>query len=106
LTDIAAFDIVTGWPIYHRICFLKDGNTMDVSLYELVLKILWGVSFIAIGGAAALMFFLIFAQSILGSKTIHSQLEMLLRQNEQINDNLRRIIRLLEEDKENHSPKI
>jgi hypothetical protein len=79
---------------------------MDPSLYELVLKILWGVGFIAIGGAAALMFFLIFAQSILGSKTIHAQLEMLLRQSEQINDHLRRIIRLLEEDKENHSHEI
>jgi len=76
---------------------------MDVSLHELISKILWGVGFIAIGGSAALMFFLVFAQSILGSKTIHSQLEMLLRQSGQINDHLRRIIQLLEEDKEDHS---
>ncbi len=78
---------------------------MDVSLYELVLKILWGVSFIAIGGAAAMMFFLIFAQSILGSKTIHSQLKMLLQQGRETNEQLRQIIRLLEEQKQNHPPK-
>ena len=53
---------------------------MDISLHELVLMVLWDVGFIAIGGAAALIFFLIFAQSIPGSKTIHSQLDMLLQQ--------------------------
>ena len=58
----------------------KGAGTMDVSLHELVEKILWIVSFIAVGGALTLMFFLIFAQSIIGSKTIHSQLESLLRQ--------------------------
>ena len=74
---------------------------MDVSLHELVLKILWGVGFIAVGGAVALMFFLIFAQSILGSKTIHAQLKMLQQQTREMNEHLRRIIRLLEEEKEN-----
>ena len=74
---------------------------MDVSLHELVLKILWGVGFIAVGGAVALMFFLIFAQSILGSKTIHAQLKMLQQQTREMNEHLRRIIRLLEEKKEN-----
>ena len=74
---------------------------MDVSLHELVLKILWGVGFIAVGGAVALMFFLIFAQSILGSKTIHTQLKMLQQQTREMNEHLRRIIRLLEEKKEN-----
>ena len=74
---------------------------MDVSLQELVLKILWGVGFIAVGGAVALMFFLIFAQSILGSKTIHAQLKMLQQQTREMNEHLRRIIRLLEEKKEN-----
>ena len=78
---------------------------MDVSLYELVLKILWGVGFIAVGGAAAMMFFLIFAQSILGSKTIHSQLQMLLQQGKEISEQLRQIIRLLEEQKQNRPPK-
>ena len=74
---------------------------MDVSLHELVLKILWGVGFIAVGGAVALMFFLILAQSILGSKTIHAQLKMLQQQTREMNEHLRRIIRLLEEEKEN-----
>ena len=78
---------------------------MDVSLYELVLKILWGVGFIAVGGTAALIFILIFAQSILGSKTIHSQLQMLLQQGREISEQLRQIIRLLEEKNQNRPPK-
>jgi len=107
LTDVAVFVIVVGqsknrWFLE---VLLKGHYTMDVSLHELVLKILWGVGFIAIGGAAALMFFLIFAQSILGSKTIHSQLEMLLQQSKEINERLRQIIQFLEEEKENRLPK-
>ena len=76
---------------------------MDVSLHELVEKILWAVSFIAIGGTLALMFFLVFAQSILGSKTIHSQLEALLRQSRQICEHLKQIAQHLEKDKEENS---
>ena len=56
---------------------------VDASLRELVEKILWGVSFIAVGGALTLMFFLVFAPSILGLKAIHKQLEELLRQNKE-----------------------
>ena len=78
---------------------------MDVSLHELVEKILWAVSFIAIGGVLALMFFLIFAQSILGSKTIHSQLETILRQNRQICEHLKQIVQRLERDKEKDNSK-
>ena len=74
---------------------------MDAGMYELVEKILYGVSFIAIGGAAALMFFFIFAPSILGSKTIHKQLEQLRRQTEQMNEQLKQIARHLENTKEN-----
>lgn len=77
----------------------KDYDVMD-GLLELVEKILWAVSFIAIGGAVALMFFLVFAQSILGSKTIHSQLETLLRQNRQICEQLKQIVQHLEKEKE------
>ena len=76
---------------------------MDGSLHELVEKILWAVSFIAIGGTLALMFFLVFAQSILGSKTIHSQLEALLRQNRQICEQLKQIVQHLEKEKKNNS---
>jgi len=68
-------------------------------MYELVEKILIGVSFIAIGGALAMIFSLIFAQSILGSKTIHSQLEKLLRQSKQINEQLKQISRHLQKQK-------
>jgi hypothetical protein len=72
---------------------------MDAGLLELVEKILWAVSFIAIGGAVALMFFLVFAQSILGSKTIHSQFEALLRQNREICEQLKQIAQHLEREK-------
>ncbi len=71
---------------------------VDAGLYELVEKILWAVSFVAVGGALALMFFLIFAQSIFGSKTIHSQLEILLRQNRQICEQLKQIAQYLEKE--------
>lgn len=54
-------------------------------MYELVEKILQAVSFIAIGGAAALMFFVVFAQSIVGSKKTQIQLERIIRQIEQMN---------------------
>ena len=47
--------------------------------------------------------FLVFAQSIFGSKTIHSQLELLLRQNRQICEQLKQIAQYLE--KEDNKPK-
>jgi len=74
---------------------------MDTDMYRLVERIMWGVSFIAIGGAIALIFFLTFAQSIIGSKTIHEQLEKLLRQGEQISQQLKQIAQNLEKEKEN-----
>lgn len=73
----------------------------DVGLRELTEKILWAVSFMAVGGTLALMFFLIFAQSILGSKTIHSQLNALLKQSKQICEQLKQITQYLENDKDN-----
>ena len=76
---------------------------VDAGLYELVEKILWAVSFITIGGTLAVMFFLVFAQSIFGSKTIHSQFELLLRQNRQICEQLKQIAQHLE--KKDNKPK-
>ena len=73
---------------------------MDAGIYELVEKILWAVSFVAIGGALAVMFFLVFAQSILGSRTIHTQLEKLLHQAERMAEQLRQIAEHLGKDKE------
>jgi hypothetical protein len=69
---------------------------MDVGMYELVEKILYGVSFIAIGGMLSLIFFFVFAPSILGSKTIHKQLENLQQQAEQIGEQLKQIAERLE----------
>jgi len=84
--------------------FIFEGNDMvDRGLFELVEKILWAVSFITIGGTLAVMFFLVFAQSIFGSKTIHSQLELLIRQNRQICEQLKQIAQHLE--KKDNKPK-
>ena len=76
---------------------------VDASLYELVERILWGVSFIAVGGALTLMFFLIFAPSILGLKAIHKQLEELLRQGKEISEQLKQIAQHLEKKKKKNS---
>ncbi|MBA7633371.1 hypothetical protein ES703_40937 [subsurface metagenome] len=70
-------------------------------MYEVVEKILYGVSFIAIGGAVALIFFFIFAPSILGSKSIHKQLEQIRRQAEEMKEQLERIAQHLEKGKKN-----
>ena len=78
---------------------------MEANLNELVQKILWAVSFIAIGGALAIMFFLIFAQSIFGSKTISMQLEKLLRQNEEINQRLKQIAEHLQKEQQQQTQK-
>jgi hypothetical protein len=67
-------------------------------MYEIVEKILFGVGFIAIGGAVALMFFFMFAPSILGLKTIHKQLEKLQREAGQMNEQLKRIAGHLENE--------
>ncbi len=72
---------------------------MEVGMYELVEKIWHGVSFIAFGGAVALIFFLIFAQSILGSKTVHKQLDELGGQVEKMNEQLKQIAKQLEKGK-------
>ncbi len=69
-------------------------------MYHIVEKILFGVSFIAIGGAVALMFFFVFAPSILGSKTIHKQLEKLQQETKLMNEQLKRIVEYLEKGKE------
>lgn len=76
---------------------------MDAGMLELVERIFWTVSFIAIGGTLALMFVFIFAQSIFGSKTIHTQLEKLLQQSEQISEQLKQIAQHLDKTKEDPS---
>ncbi|MFB0524530.1 MAG: hypothetical protein ACETVZ_03255 [Phycisphaerae bacterium] len=94
MTNIAVLGIVRNKQKKGQ---FKDG-VMDTDMYDLVERIMWGVSFIAISGAIALIFFLLFAQSIVGSKTIHEQLEKLLRQGEQISKQLKQIAQHLEKD--------
>jgi type II secretory pathway component PulM len=78
---------------------------MDVGLTELVEKILHGVSFIAIGGALATLFFLVFAPSILGSKTIQKQLDRIQQQAEHINQQLKQIVESLQRRKDDSEEK-
>ena len=72
---------------------------MEVGMYELVEKIWHGVGFIAIGGVMAIIFFFIFAPSILGSKTINKQLDILGKQIEEMNKQLKQIAGHLEKNK-------
>ena len=74
---------------------------MDAGMYEIVENILRGVSFIAIGGAVAIIFFFIFAPSILGSKTVHKQLENMGKQIEEMKEQLKKIAQLLETEEKN-----
>lgn len=60
-------------------------------MFETVEDILRVTSFIAVGGLVAIVFFFVFAQTITGSRTIHKQLEKLIRQNEEIAGLLRRL---------------
>jgi nucleotidyltransferase/DNA polymerase involved in DNA repair len=76
---------------------------MDTDICELVHKILYGVAFIAIGGTLALIFFFVFAPSILGSRTFHKQIEKLQQQLEQISEQLGRIASRLEDDGEHRN---
>ena len=73
---------------------------MDVGIYELVDGILRAVIFMAVGGCLALIFFVIFAQSILGSKTTHVKLDKLLKQIEKVNELLEKIAHNLKKQNE------
>ena len=70
---------------------------MEQGMIELLEKISRSTSFLAVGGAVAVMFLLIFAQSIFGSKTTHSQLEKLIGQTDRMNRQLEDIARSLKE---------
>ena len=60
-------------------------------MFEFVEKILYYVGFIAIGGTLALIFLLMFAPNIVGTRAIHSQLEALQKQMELMTEHLREI---------------
>ena len=74
-------------------------------MVELLEKISRSTSYLAVGGTVAVMFLLIFAQSIFGSRTTHSQLRKLLGETERMNDNLERIARHLAGDAEKPAEK-
>ncbi len=58
-------------------------------MIENVESILRVVTFIAVGGLVAIVFFFVFAQIITGSKSIHKQLNKLIKLNEEIAELLR-----------------
>ena len=68
---------------------------MEKGMIELLDKISQSTSYIAIGGTVALLFLLIFAQSIFGSRTTQSQLRNLIEQTERMNEKLEQIARSL-----------
>ncbi len=72
-------------------------------MFELVETILYAVSFIAIAGMVAIIFFFIFAPSILGSKTTHQQLDKIAERFEKIEEQLKEIAEHLK--KEESTPK-
>ena len=78
---------------------------MERGMFELVERILYAVSFIAFTGMLAIIFFFIFAPSILGSKTIHKQLDKLDGQFEKINEQLGKIADRLNETKKERKGK-
>ncbi|MBL7107408.1 MAG: hypothetical protein ISS77_07365 [Phycisphaerae bacterium] len=68
---------------------------VDSGMYDLLKLVYYAVSFIAVGGALALIFFLIYAQSITGSKTIHKQLENIEHNSRKILEQLKEISKTL-----------
>jgi hypothetical protein len=77
---------------------------MDDGMLELVEKILYFVMYIAIGGTLGLVFFIIFAPSILGSRTISKQLEALHERIEQLGTSLERLVESIDKlpDRDEH----
>jgi len=60
-------------------------------MFEFVEKILYYVGFIAIGGTLALIFLLMFAPNIVGTRGIHRQLDAVQKQMELMTQYLREI---------------
>ena len=69
---------------------------MDDGMLEIVQKILYFVTFIAIGGTLCMLFFFIFAPSILGSRAISKQLVALDERIEQLGANLKQLAQSIE----------
>lgn len=69
-------------------------------MFEVVQDILRAVTFIAVGGVVALVFFFVFAQTIIGSRTIHKQLQKLIEQNDQLERRLKELCLQLQKRQE------
>lgn len=79
---------------------------MDEGMLEIVQKILYFVTYIAIGGTFCMLFFFIFAPSILGSRAISKQLVALDERIEQLAATLNQLaqsIKGLSEKSKNNS---
>lgn len=74
---------------------------MEKGMIELLDKISQSTTYLAIGGTVAVLFLLVFAQSIFGAKTTQSQLKNLIGQTERMNERLEEIARNLGKDREN-----
>lgn len=61
-----------------------------VETVEDILRVTW---FIAAGGLVAIVFFFMFAQTIIGNKSVHQQIQRLIDQNRLILDELRELNR-------------
>lgn len=72
---------------------------MEKGMIELLDKISQSTTYLAIGGTVAVLFLLVFAQSIFGSKTTHSQLKSLIGHTERMNEKLEEIARSLKKEK-------
>lgn len=60
-------------------------------MFETLDNILQVIFFIAVGGLVAIVFFFVFAQTIIGSRTIHKQLDKIIEQNEKIGELLKKL---------------
>ena len=72
-------------------------------MVENVESILRVVTFIAVGGTCAIIFFFIFAQTIIGLKTLHKQLEKLIEQNEKMLELLQKNLKKTDSNKKHIS---
>ena len=81
--------------------FFPGGFGMENGMVELLDKISQSTTYLAIGGTVAVLFLLVFAQSIFGAKTTHSQLKSLIGHTERMNERLEEIARNLGKDREN-----
>lgn len=79
---------------------------MNESMLELLDKIYRSTSYLAVGGTVAVMFLLIFAQSIFGARTTHSQLKKLHEQTEKINQQLTEIADSLKQQQDKRKEQV